>query len=54
MSKDKDLESIKAGKGLTDSSISPSDNNQKSGTTTEQRGVRKDTFSRQEGYKSGK
>lgn len=37
MSKDKDLEAIKKGKGLTNSDTS-NKNSQNSGTTTEQRG----------------
>lgn len=56
MSEDKDLEAIKNGCGLSNSSIS-NETNQSSGTTTEQRGedvgMRRDIFTRKDSEKKG-
>ena len=56
MSTDKDLESIKNGCGLSNSSTS-NGSNQSTGVTTEQRGqdagIRRDIFPRQDNQKEG-
>ena len=55
MSVDKDLEAIKNGCGLSNSSTSNNGTNQSSGTTTKQKGqdtgIRRDIFTRQDSEK---